>query len=108
MSAVTVLATATVFAVHIALADSAAIQNVFLDERTVVTVPVATNRVTTISFPSPIDAIDGAGITVDGKRRGNFNWPTPEVRRFFRCGRYSRRCPPTSIFGGTSTPMFLS
>ena len=67
-----VLATATVFAVHIALADSAAIQNVFLDERTVVTVPVATNRVTTISFPSPIDAIDGAGITVDGKTPGQF------------------------------------
>jgi len=61
-----------VFAVHIALADSAAIQNVFLDERTVVTVPAATNRVTTISFPSPIDAIDGAGITVDGKTPGQF------------------------------------
>jgi hypothetical protein len=72
LSTVMVLATATVFAVHIALADSAAIQNVFLDERTVVTVPVATNRVTTISFPSPIDAIDGAGITVDGKTPGQF------------------------------------
>jgi hypothetical protein len=35
-------------------------------------VPVATNRVTTISFPSPIDAIDGAGITVDGKTPGLF------------------------------------
>jgi len=71
-STVTVLATATVFAVHITLADSAAIQNVFLDERTAVTVTVATNRVTTISFPSPIDAIDGAGITVDGKTPGQF------------------------------------
>jgi hypothetical protein len=66
------LVTVTAFVVHIALADSAAIQNVFLDERTVVTVPVATNRVTTISFPSPIDAIDGAGITVDGKTPGQF------------------------------------
>ena len=37
-----------------------------------VSVPVATNRVTTISFPSPIDAIDGAGITVDGKTPGLF------------------------------------
>jgi hypothetical protein len=72
LSTVTGLATTTVFAVHIALADSAAIQNVFLDERTAVTVPVATNRVTTISFPSPIDAIDGAGITVDGKTPGQF------------------------------------
>jgi hypothetical protein len=72
LSTVTVLATTTVFAFHIALADSAAIQNVFLDERTVVPVPVATNRVTTISFPSPIDAIDGVGITVDGKTPGQF------------------------------------
>jgi hypothetical protein len=66
------LVAVTVFAVRIALADSAAIQNVFLDERTAVSVPVATNRVTTISFPSPIDAIDGAGITVDGKTPGQF------------------------------------
>jgi hypothetical protein len=35
-------------------------------------VPVATNRVTTISFPSAITAIDGAGITVDGKTPGLF------------------------------------
>jgi hypothetical protein len=35
-------------------------------------VPVATNRVTTISFPSAITAIDGAGVTVDGKTPGLF------------------------------------
>jgi hypothetical protein len=35
-------------------------------------VPVATNRVTTISFPGAITAIDGAGITVDGKTPGLF------------------------------------
>ena len=34
--------------------------------------PVATNRVTTVSFPSPIEAIDGAGVTVDGKTPGQF------------------------------------
>jgi len=66
------LVTVAVFAVRIALADSSAIQNVLLDERTVVSVPVASNRVTTISFPSPIDAIDGVGITVDGKTPGLF------------------------------------
>ena len=44
----------------------------FLDENVLVVVPVATNRVTTISFPSPIEAIDGAGITVDGKTPGQF------------------------------------
>jgi len=56
----------------VALADSPAIQNVFLDDRTVVSVPVATNRVTTISFPGPVEAIDGAGFTVDGKTPGQF------------------------------------
>jgi hypothetical protein len=56
----------------VALADSAAIQRVMLDDRTVVSVPVATNRVTTINFPGPIEAIDGAGFTVDGKTPGHF------------------------------------
>jgi hypothetical protein len=56
----------------VALADSPAVQNVFLDDRTVVSIPVATNRVTTISFPGPIEAIDGAGFTTDGKVPGQF------------------------------------
>ncbi len=49
-----------------------AIQRVTLDERTVVTVPVATNHVTTISFPGPIAAIDAVGVTADGKTLGQF------------------------------------
>jgi len=53
-------------------AQAQAIQQVWLDDRVAVSVPVATNRVTTISFPSPIEAIDGAGITVDGKTPGLF------------------------------------
>lgn len=48
------------------------IQRVTLDERVVVTVPVATNRVTTISFPGPIAAIDAVGVTADGKTPGQF------------------------------------
>ncbi|HEY1718305.1 MAG TPA: hypothetical protein VGH42_08445 [Verrucomicrobiae bacterium] len=44
----------------------------FLDDNVLVVAPVATNRVTTISFPSSIEAIDGAGITVDGKTPGQF------------------------------------
>ncbi len=44
----------------------------FLDENVLTTVPVATNRVTTISFPSAIAAIDGAGVTLDGKTPGQF------------------------------------
>ena len=61
-----------VFTATVALADSPAIQRVLLDDHTVVGVPVATSRVTTISFPSPIEAIDGAGFTVDGKTPGQF------------------------------------
>lgn len=55
-----------------AQAGSPAIQQLWLDDRVAVSVPVASNRVTTISFPSPIDAIDGAGITIDGKTPGLF------------------------------------
>ena len=44
----------------------------FLDANVSIVVPVATNRVTTISFPSAITAIDGAGVTVDGKTPGLF------------------------------------
>jgi hypothetical protein len=59
-------------AAAVVLADSPAIQQVMLDDRIAVSVPVATNRVTTICFPSAITAIDGAGITVDGKTPGLF------------------------------------
>ena len=64
--------TVTVLTTTVALAGSSAIQQVWLDDRVVVSVPVATNRVTTISFPGPIEAIDGAGFTVDGKTPGQF------------------------------------
>jgi len=63
---------AAMFAGTVALADSSAIQRVLLDDYTVVSVPVATNRVTTISFPGPVEAIEGAGFTVDGKTPGQF------------------------------------
>jgi hypothetical protein len=66
------LLTIMVLSAAFALTDSSAIQQLWLDDRVAVFVPVATNRVTTISFPSPIDAIDGAGVTVDGKTPGLF------------------------------------
>ena len=62
----------TVLAATVALAESPAIQRVLLDDHSVVAVPVAASRVTTISFPGPIEAIDGAGFTVDGKTPGQF------------------------------------
>lgn len=48
------------------------VQSLLLDDRAVVSVPVGTNRVTTISFPGPISAIDAAGISTDPKMPGLF------------------------------------
>ena len=60
-------------AATIALAEPPeAVQRVTLDERVVVTVPIATNRVTTISFPGPIAAIDAVGVSADPKVPGQF------------------------------------
>ena len=67
------LLTVTVLAANVSLAQpTKEIVKDFLDENVLIVVPVATNRVTTISFPSAITAIDGAGITVDGKTPGLF------------------------------------
>jgi hypothetical protein len=48
------------------------VQDLPLDNHMVYSVPVSALRVTTISFPSPISAIDGALITTDGKTPGLF------------------------------------
>ena len=48
------------------------VQDFTLDDQIVYAVPVSGTRVTTISFPSPIAAIDGALITSDGKTPGAF------------------------------------
>jgi hypothetical protein len=48
------------------------VQDFTLDDHTVYTVPVSGARVTTINFPSPITAIDGALVTMDGKTPGLF------------------------------------
>lgn len=53
-------------------AESEAIQRATLDENVVIGITVATNRVTTISFPGPIAAIDAVGVTADGKSPGQF------------------------------------
>jgi len=67
------LFTVTVLTAKVALAQpSKEILKDFLDEDVLIAVPVATNRVTTISFPSAIAAIDGAGVTLDGKTPGQF------------------------------------
>ena len=48
------------------------IQEAELDEHSIYTVPVSFSRVTTVSFPGPISAIDAALVTTDGKTAGLF------------------------------------
>jgi hypothetical protein len=60
-----------------------AIQRITLDECVDVTVPVGMNRVTTISLPGPIAAIDAVGVTTDGKTPApvQSNWRTQKAHR---------------------------
>jgi hypothetical protein len=56
----------------IAGAKDKAIQNYILDEQTVYAIPVSANRVTTISFPGPISAIDAAQASIDPQKPAAF------------------------------------
>ena len=56
----------------IAGAKDKAIQDFILDEQTIYAIPVATNRVTTISFPGPIAAIDAAQASIDPQKPAAF------------------------------------
>ncbi len=60
-----------------------AIESAPLDDRVVYIVPVATNRVTTISFPGPIAAIDATGVTADPKMAGQFQLAHTKGSAFF-------------------------
>jgi len=66
------IAAAVLAAIGASAQSSKNILKDFLDSNVSIVVTVATNRVTTISFPSAITAIDGAGVTVDGKTPGLF------------------------------------
>ncbi len=48
-------------------AGESRVQDFVLDDHKVYSVPVSAKRVTTISFPSPVAAIDGALVTAEGK-----------------------------------------
>ena len=64
---------ALVLARTVSLADEPKqIQERELDEHSVCAVPVSFSRVTTVSFPGPISAIDAALVTTDGKIPGLF------------------------------------
>ena len=59
------------------------IKDFSLDERVVYTIPVSGSRVTTISFPGSISAIDAAQVTVDGKAPENFQIAHTKGSHFF-------------------------
>ncbi|MEO8351668.1 MAG: TrbG/VirB9 family P-type conjugative transfer protein [Chthoniobacteraceae bacterium] len=62
----------SIVAASLLCADEPRVQDVVLDDHKVYSVPVSGTRVTTISFPSPIAAIDGALVTADGKTPAAF------------------------------------
>lgn len=59
------------------------IKEYVLDEHTVYAIPVSQNRVTTISFPGPISAIDAAQVTVDAKKPAPFQIAHTKGSSFF-------------------------
>jgi hypothetical protein len=73
------------FAARAALAEDPAkpIQDLILDDHSVYSVPVSGNRVTTVSFPSAISAIDAALVTADGKTAGLFQITHTEGTAYF-------------------------
>ena len=56
-----------------------------LDEHAVFTLPVSAGRITTISFPGPISAIDSALVTNDAKHAGLFQISHTPGAYFFSC-----------------------
>ena len=59
-------------AVSATAAETNSIRSFALDELTVLRIPVSRLRVTTISYPSPIQAIEAALVTSDGRTPGLF------------------------------------
>lgn len=68
-------------------AKNEAVQELILDEHSVYRIPVAIDRVTTVSFPGPIEALDGAALTMDGKAPAKFQIAYKSGNHFFsvRC-----------------------
>jgi hypothetical protein len=67
-------------AVH---AKDKAIQEFILDEQTVFAIQVSQDRVTTVSFPGPISAIDAAQVTTDPKKPAPFQIAHTKGSSFF-------------------------
>jgi hypothetical protein len=71
-SCIKILASLIIWEAQLALADVNPIQQFPLDEHRVYQIPVSLDRVTTISFPGTIEAIDAANVTIDGRTPGLF------------------------------------
>jgi len=67
------------------------IKELILDEHTVVTIPVSLDRVTTISFPGPISAIDAAQVTADTKTAASFQIAHTRSAAFFSVRALARK-----------------
>jgi hypothetical protein len=68
---------------QVALGDTQEIQQFPLDDHRVYQIAVALDRVTTISFPGPISAIEAADVTVDGRTPGLFQIAHTKGSYFF-------------------------
>ena len=75
----------------VTLGASDAIREFRLDERTVYTIPVSLERVTTISFPGPISAIDAAQVTADTKTPAAFQIAHSGGAAFFSVRALARK-----------------
>src|SRR5262245_54117479 len=60
-----------------------AVRSFILDERAVAEIPVSRSRVTTINFPSAIEAVSGTGLTTDGKNSALFQFALKPGSYFF-------------------------
>lgn len=70
---------------------SETIKEFILDEHTVITIPVSLDRVTTISFPGPISAIDAAQVTADTKTPAAFQIAHTKGAAFFSVRAVTRK-----------------
>ncbi|NUQ71670.1 MAG: hypothetical protein HUU17_12735 [Chthonomonadales bacterium] len=59
-------------AARLAAADPLLVTNLWLNDQAVVELPIGQHRVTTVSFPHPIESLDGANVTADGRAAGAF------------------------------------
>ncbi len=59
------------------------VTNVLLNDQEAVALPIGLHRVTTVTFPRPIQAIDGAGMTLDGRTPGVFQLAYEPTNAFF-------------------------